>query len=318
MNTFCTIITSDHFPKAIALYKSLIKFNVNMQLQVLVADDKPLPESVKKFTGIKCTGVVSLSSYPMVNTLYQKYAHIDIDFFRWSMKSVFISYLLENGFDKVLYADCDMFFFNNYNFLFIELEKSPILLNPHWKNTNPLIDKDSFLSLFTSGIYSAGFIGASKKGISIMKWWANACHFMMGAKINIGIHDDQKYLDLVPVIAEDTCIIRHRGCNIGAWNYEECKRLLINNTVLINGKYPIIFIHFDEMMAKGILQGYDKLLLPYLNEYRQSFIEEGYNLSTFLNKLPHYTNASVLVKSKWYLRIRTRIKKVLYKLAESL
>ncbi len=85
-----------------------------------------------------------------------------------------------------------------------------------------------------------------------MRWWANACHFMMGSHVNYGIHDDQKYLDVFPILFETTKIIRHRGCNIGAWNIEESKREIVNGTVLINREFPVIFIHFDGMMIQSI------------------------------------------------------------------
>jgi hypothetical protein len=151
-----------------------------------------------------------------------------------------------------------------------------------------------------------------------MRWWANACHFMMGSHVNYGIHDDQKYLDIFPVKFETTGIIRHRGCNIGAWNYEECKRELINGEVLINGKFPVIFIHFDGMMIQGILRGHDNLLAPHFNQYTKIFEESGAKLSGFINEIDTHSNASLLVRGKWRLKLKTRFKKFLYKLAEKL
>jgi hypothetical protein len=234
------------------------------------------------------------------------------------MKPIFACWLLENGYDKLLYTDCDMFFVNNYHFLFTELDHHDILLTPHWKNTNPLVNEDSFLSLFTSGIFSAGFFGAGKAGLPALQWWANACHFKMMPAIELGVHDDQRYLDIVPVIFEKTKIVRHRGCNIGAWNYEESVRTLVDGQVLINGEYPVIFIHFDEMMVDGILKGYDKLLLPYLREYQQAYKEYGYDLASYIKKSASRSNPGMLKRIKWNTRIRTRIKRFLYKLAQSL
>ncbi len=86
-----------------------------------------------------------------------------MDDFRWSMKPVFISYLLDQGAEKVLYLDCDMFLFQDPSFLFKKLDTADILLTPHWKIDDPLVDKASFLSLFTSGIFTAGFVAPAKK-----------------------------------------------------------------------------------------------------------------------------------------------------------
>src|SRR5262245_4946108 len=109
MNTFCTIITADYYPKAFALYKSLVQFDTSVQMQVLIADNKTVTV-LTVAPGIKLITANELSGYSLVNDLYKKYGHSDMDAFRWSLKPVFISYLLENGFEKVLYSDCDMFF----------------------------------------------------------------------------------------------------------------------------------------------------------------------------------------------------------------
>lgn len=318
MQTFCTIITADYFPRALALYESVAKYNAEIELQILVADRKPLPVIADKFLKIKIRTVEELSDFPLVRDLYKKYAHINIDNFRWSMKPVFASWLLENGYDKLLYADCDMFFVNDYNFLFSELDTNTFLLTPHWKTTNPLVDEQSFLSTFTSGIFSAGFFGASKKGLPALRWWANACHFKMMPAIELGVHDDQRYLDLLPVIFEKTKIIRHRGCNIGAWNYEESVRALVDGQIMINEQYPVIFIHFDEMMVSSILKGHDKLLLPYLQQYEEAYRTNGYDLASYIKSLGSLKNVGLLKRTKWNLRFRTRIKEFLYKLAQSL
>jgi hypothetical protein len=210
-----------------------------------------------------------------------------------------------------------MFFFNDYTFLFEELDHSSILLTPHWRNSNPLIDKDSFIALFTSGIFSGGFIGANRDALPAMKWWAEACHFMMGPRMDIGIYDDQKYLDAFPVLFEKTKIVRHRGCGVGA-NMEETKRMMVNGKVLINGQYPVIFVHFDNVLVQGILKGYDEHLLPYLNQYTKVFEESGSSLSDYLRQVSVHANADVIRKMKWKLKIRTRIKQALYKLSQKI
>jgi hypothetical protein len=318
MNTFCTIITADYYPKALALFKSLKTYDTAISLQILIADNNNIPGNTTLPGGIKLISADTLSGYSLVDDLYAKYAHHDMDSFRWSLKPVFISYLLENGFDKVLYLDCDMFFFDDYHFLFSELDKASVLLTPNWINSDPQTDKESFFSLFTSGFFSAGFIGAAKNGLPALNWWAEACHFMMGEQIQYGIRADQKYLDVFPIKFETTKIIRHRGCNIGAWNYEESKRILVNDKVLINGEYPVIFIHFDGMLVQGILRGHDKLLLPYLKQYQKVFEEQGHRLADFIKVLDTHVNAGMVKKLKWNLRVKTRVKQLLFKLSQNL
>jgi hypothetical protein len=315
-NTFCTIITADYYPRALALYKSIQSFNDGMQFHVLIADNKPILASYSITEKLRVIPVGHLLNYSFVNALHKKYTHHNMDVLRWSLKPVLLSYLLENGFDRVIYLDCDMFFVNDYAFLFEDLNSSSVLLTPHWKNSNPLADKESFYSLFANGIFSAGFIGASKKGLHALQWWAEACHFSMGYHPEIGIHDDQKYLDIFPVKFETVKIIRHKGCNIGAWNYDECERRSVNGQVLINGEFPVIFIHFDGMLIRGILRGHDKLLLPYFEQYQKAFEESGAYLPDFIKEVKSHSNAGIVKRAKWKLNLRYRIKRMLYKLAE--
>src|SRR5204863_8012113 len=104
-NTFCTIITADYYPRALALYKSIKKYDPDAVLHVLVADNQPVTANYPIADGIRIIPLSNLSGYSLVDDLYRKYAHINMDFFRWSLKPLFISYLLEKGTEKLLYVD---------------------------------------------------------------------------------------------------------------------------------------------------------------------------------------------------------------------
>lgn len=318
MKSFCTIISADYAPYVVALYKSLYTYDTSVSLQVLVINDGPALKMLGTYPGIKLHAVKALFNYGLVHDLYKKYAHIEPDYFRWALKPVFMCYLLENGYDKILFTDCDIFFFNAYSFLFDELDDAGILLTPHWRNSDPLIDESSFYTLFTDGFFNAGFIGSNKKGLPALQWWANACHYKMGSSAASGIHDDQRYLDVLPVEFESVKIIRHQGCNIGGWNRLVCQRVPADNSVLINNIYPIIFIHFNAVLMQEILKGNDPHLLPYFQQYKSVFEEEGVTLALFKKTLPYYLQANALVKLKWKSKIRTRIKTLIFKLAETI
>jgi hypothetical protein len=315
MNTFCTIITADYLPKAIVLYKSLKVYDENVLLEVLIVDEHnssslaPVPE------GIHIVSVKNLSGNPLLDSIYERYAHPYIDHFRWALKPLFLSYLIER-FDKVIYVDCDIYFTNDYTFLLRELDQSSVLLTPHWHSIDPVKNERSFIATFTEGIFNAGFIAVNKHSTDALQWWLHACHFKMGSFANIGIQDDQKYLDIFPVFFEGTKIIQHKGCNVAAWNTENCRRTLINGNVLINDEFPIIFIHFNDMLIKQILRGHDPLLVPFLDQYVKLFEAEGFSLSSFTKEINYYLTASAIKKLKWKLKTRARIKSLLYKLAQ--
>jgi hypothetical protein len=105
---------------------------------------------------------------------------------------------------------------------------------------------------------------------------------------------------------------------LSAGNHEECKRELVNGRVLINGQYPVIFIHFNPTMAKQILKGHDHLLMPYFNQYKKVFEENGDMLGNFMKELDAHLEPNKLMQIKWKLRIKTRIKQFLFSLSQKL
>lgn len=316
MNTFCTIITANYYAYSLALYKSLQKNDPSVLLYVLVVDDEIISSTDQP--GMKIVVVKEINHYTLVTDLSKRYAHLDQNFFRWSLKPIWMSYLLELGFTKVLFVDCDIFFFKDHRFLFDLLDSADILLTRQWYTSTPASNEISFSYLLTNGAFNAGFIGSNKNGLPALYWWANACYYQMGISSEKGIYVDQKYLDLFPVLFNGIKILDHKGCNIGSGSHDECPRTVHNGEVLIADKYPVIFIHFYTPLIKEILMGYDPLLLPYFREYKRVFEEFGIPLEKFFDRLYKYFHPSLISKAKWKLRPRTRIKSFFYKLAAKL
>ena len=314
MNTFCTIITADHLPFAKVLHASLQKTVPYTSLQVLIIDKNDFTSS-RNFT---IHSIDSVVTSPVAKGIYKKYGHTNPDHFRWALKPVFISYLLQNGFDKVIFTDPDIFFVNNFSFLFDELDDSNILLTPHWANLNPVENEGSLLDLLRGGLFNAGFIGANKKGKEAIDWWAGMCHYKMEINFTSGLYDDQKYLIILPVHFPDVKILKHQGCNLASWNVQTCKREIINGKLLVNKHFEPIFIHFNRETIVNILNRNDKLLHPFLEEYIQLFKNEGFDLENNYKTLDFSKFNSPFLKLKYKLLLRTRLKRFLFKLAERL
>ncbi len=317
-NCFCTIITSDHYPYARALYASLKKYDADVVLFVLITDGVTISSGPGE-DGIQILPAKNILHYSLARRLYEKYAHESMDWLRWSLKPVFIAFLLENGFDKVIFSDCDIYFFASYRFLFDELNRYSMLLTPHWYATDPAINEESFAQLLKSGVFNAGFIGTNKSALPALQWWAKACYHKMGISEAEGIYDDQKYLDLVPSLFENIHVLKHKGCNLGSQNYEECKREKINNEILIDEKYPIVCIHFSDALIKQILKGHDPLLLPHFNEYKHALESSGTPFKKLSGShFDKYLEAGAFTKLKWRLQLRARLRRMLQNLSRKL
>lgn len=295
-NIICTIITSNYSHYAFTLHDSLIRFNPDVKFCVLVTlgDFDILTREEFSRRDIIVFKIDDFEDDPIALQLNEKYNHSYHDAYRWGMKPILLQKLLNGGYENVIYVDSDIYFFSKYDFLFEELKKSNLLLSPHWRCSDPLLNSREFSYNFLDGIYNGGFVGASQGGIPALQYWAKLCLFKCEVNRNAGFYVDQRYLDILPTRYEGISNITHKGCNIANWNIIDCKRVRQSSgEVLINDKYPIVFIHFTNSLLKGAyLWKNDEELIPYIEKYRdniliysnvdiiQDFFKKGIHLSS--------------------------------------
>ncbi len=266
MNHFVTISTSSHLYKVYALADSLRRAAPEFLLHVLVTDKK----AEQTFENCRFYELADVARVESASKIIEKY-HSHSDKLRWSLKPVMIKHLLTTGgADKVIYLDNDLFFYSDYTFLFNLLDEHSFLLSPHYYPRNPEKEQNWLEANFRVGLFNAGFVGANKNAIASLQWWADCCLYRCEKNAIRGLFDDQKYLDMIPVMEPTAQILQHQGCNVAGWNTELCKREMINGEILINGKYPIVFIHFNGMTVREIVGGPDSILSGHYQQYVQS------------------------------------------------
>lgn len=235
MKTIFTISTSSHLFKSFALRDFLAIFGYS--LKILLVDG-----NAEDITDADVLLLQEIQS-ELVDKIKQKYKS-QPDKLRWALKPAVAIYLLENGFEKVIYIDNDIYFFQSPEFLFEKLEQSDFLLTPHFYPSDSTKNQNWLEANFRVGLYNAGFIGVSQKGIPILDWWANCCLYNVKKAYWRGLFDDQKYLDLVPVLFDEVEILKHKGCNLAGWNYQNYQLSRDEeHQLLVNGD-PLVFIHF--------------------------------------------------------------------------
>jgi hypothetical protein len=90
MNHFCTITTYDHLYKVFALRDSLLQYDNNTILHVLMTDGNPASVQSEH---IKMYSVDDINTEEIVNKIAAKY-HSQKDRLRWSLKPCFLKFLL--------------------------------------------------------------------------------------------------------------------------------------------------------------------------------------------------------------------------------
>lgn len=267
---FCTVITSDYIPFARTLFQSLRTFDPGIEAYSLVID-QPKSGSFDEFHILHLQDLAGVS---LSQEIFKKYSDHS-NALRWSLKSVLMIHLLQDKkYDQVFFVDPDLFFYSDFKFLYEELGDNSFLLSPHWGCMHP--DKSAlyFQRLMTDGLYNAGFLGTTAKGLPTLHWWAESCLYACERDKSRGLHDDQGYLNLFPILCPDTKILNHKGCNVAEWNRFEIPRSLDGHgNLILNGNYPLVFIHFSNL---GYLVEHDPLLIPYLERYEVELRKNGF------------------------------------------
>ena len=291
MNHFCTISTKSHLFKTKALADSLNKFNVHLHLLVVDEDEVLNKTEFITYYNLKfITKEIGLK-------LIAKYGN-QSDKLRWALKSVFMMHLLLQT-KKIIYVDNDTYFYNNPSVLFDLLDTNNLLLTPHFYDINPNKNQNWLEANFKVGLYNAGFIGVNKNAINALQWWSECCLYNIKKSYWRGLFDDQKYLDLFPILFDDVMVLKHKGCNLAGWNYLWYKLDRKENDIVeIDHKYPLIFIHFAATSMIHFAKSANFFNQEYLT-YKANLLK--YN-SAFINKrsyLKTYTVSVYVNFIKW-------------------
>lgn len=271
---FCTIITPNYIHYAMTLFDSISKYSKKINFIIGISHEKTPDYNIidSRISFVNAEDLKSVDENAL--NIYKKYYNQNHDHFRWSIKPILVKYILKKGYDRVIFLDPDLHFCSNFDFLFDDLLESNMLLTPHWRSNSPSDSNSEFKRLFQDGLYNAGFFGVNQNAIKILDWWASACAYKCKRDYVIGLHDDQGYLDILPVYFDKVKVLEHQGCNIASWNIDYCKRSIdIDGNIKINNKWEIIFIHMTPRTIKLIENGRDYLLKPYLEEWRQQLEE---------------------------------------------
>ena len=106
-NSFCTIITANYLPWALALNHSLLKQNNEVIFYILVVDADQI--STGYLDNLKSTHLLFLKDIDEdARPIIDKYL-MQPDELRWSLKPALMQHLLKQ-YDKVICCDCDLYF----------------------------------------------------------------------------------------------------------------------------------------------------------------------------------------------------------------
>ncbi len=210
--------------------------------------------------------------------------------FSYSLTPVLIAHLLADGFDQVVFIKQESLVTGPLDPITSMLDLGHWLtLTPHMLGPAPGADGvERELNILQAGVYNGGIIGvrADPRSDQFLEWWWTRLRWHCRWDLEHGLHWEQRWLDLVPSLFGDVCVIRDPGCNIGHWNVTERNLELRAQTVWAQGQRASLlrFSGFDADSPLRLTRYNQRVQLEQagtvgqlLKRYHRALIEEGFN-----------------------------------------
>lgn len=313
MYIFCTLFDLRFLPQGLTLYESLKKNCKNFHLYIFAFDDKCF--TILNTLNLENVTVISLNEFEDNELLGVKEGRTKGEYC-WTCTSSTILYLFKKyNVEMCTYIDADLYFYSNPEILLKEIGNKSVIITEH--RFSPEYDISE-----TYGKYCVQFITFknNEKGLSILKWWRNACIEWCFAREEEGKYGDQKYLDDWTEKFEDVHVLEHPGGGLAPWNIQQYAVFSENNKLFIrkkddSKKYEVVFYHFhttkfNENIELFIYHKYYKILKNVKILIYKPYLQN-------LKKVMRILNKNSIIESKYeffsrlkYRKIKRRLKKL--------
>jgi hypothetical protein len=234
-----TVASEAFLPFVRVLVDSLRRFHPDVPFVLALAE----PEATSPDSIDWCDAVpIDVIGLPPLGEYRTRYTLSEIVI---SAKAFLLRYLLDRGFERAVFLDCDILVLGDLSGLLRPACRAPIQLTPH------VLERiDSSMSeelvLLRSGVFNGGFVGVeeSAEARRFLDWLQRRLATHCRHDLASGLHNDQRWLDLVPALFPQTRIERDPGANVAYWNLHERCLTIVNGAVLVNGG-PGRFFHFS-------------------------------------------------------------------------
>ena len=245
MLNFVTLFNSYYLSRGLVLYQSLVKQCPNFHLYIIAFDtitfDYFINNPQKNLT------VVSLDQFED-EELKQVKPTRSMAEYCWTCTASTVLYCITNfKLTNCTYIDADMRFYSDPKVLVDEMGENSVLITNHRYTAK-------YDQSLTSGKYCVQFVTFKNTddGMTVLKWWRNACIDWCFNKVEDGKFGDQKYLDCWTTKFKGVHELKHLGGGIAPWNVQQynfsTKNGKIVGTEISSGKtFEAVFFHYHSL-----------------------------------------------------------------------
>lgn len=261
----CTIVAKNYLAAARVLGESLREHHPEVGFHVLVVDeaDGCFDPADEPFDVVSPDDI----GLPDFERMAGIYTVLELS---TAVKPWLLAHLLERSDDgRVMYLDPDIRLYGRIDDVFDAIGEHGLVLTPH--NTAP-IPRDGLKpaeeDILIAGSYNLGFIGLGRGEFAdfLLDWWSERLENDCVADPGNGRFVDQRWIDLVPGLAENYLLLRDPGFNLAYWNLatRSVTKDEQGGGYTVNG-VPLRLFHFsgfDPKRPHALSKYQDRIRLP--------------------------------------------------------
>lgn len=299
---YCTLFDSYYLIKGLALYESLKQCCQYFHLYVLAFDQ----DCVQKLQSIRFQNltIITLKDFETPELLEVKQTRNKAEYC-WTCGPSLIRYCIDHfNLPNCTYLDADMMFYSNPEIIYHEIGDNSVALTEHFNEAGGLEGK--FCVQFV-------YFKNDENGLKALDWWKNKCIEWCYARFEEGKYGDQKYLDDIPELFENVCILKNRGAGVAPWNINQYDCSKYGKIKYHSEIFDVCFFHYH---GTRVDRNENTLIIKTITYDLNIDVKENFYLS-YLKLLKYvcnsYMNASIqflfVEDRKWYQQFYSQLKK---------
>ena len=234
---YVTHSDKNYLSRALALIASLRQHGSADNI-FLFCNDEWTYESTPDFPdlGIRFVKTSDLrDEYPELDYAFNNRSILE---FYYCISPFVVRYLIDKGYECVVYLDSDLYFYENPTPLISSLSTYDLGIVPH--NFKP-----EHADLEKYGKYNVGmlFFWNTPSGLETLSWWQEACIDSTSSVLTRNSYADQKYLDQFPSLGARVHIFEDDGQNAAPWNCYSLTGYDQESFYLANSK--VFYFHYS-------------------------------------------------------------------------
>jgi hypothetical protein len=240
----CTVVTRNHLAFARITGRSWLDHHRGTTFTIVVVDHDGMPEPSWMHRDIRIIGPDAIGvTATELRTLASIYSASEL---ACALKPAALEHLLDDV-DAAVYLDADIEVLDSMDDLEDLAVAHGVVLSPH--TLGPIPDDHGLPSQFTmlgAGMFNGGLVAVGRDGVDFLHWWAERLHRDAIHEPAIGLHGDQRWLDMVPSYFEHH-ILRDPTYNVAYWNLHERPTSWDGETLRAGGRRARCF-HYSGLM----------------------------------------------------------------------